>query len=172
MAELNSNPGKSGGRRGSKKLSPRVDLTAMVDLAFLLITFFMLTTSLAKPKEMPIVMPSDGPPGGVSEKTTMTILLGKNNHIIWYLGMADKPLTKPKLAGYGKDINSAIVETGKQVFASTHKNMMVLIKPSVHSVYANLVETLDDMNINKVSSFAIATILPKDIELLKAQGVY
>jgi biopolymer transport protein ExbD len=171
MAELNSSPAKSGGKRVSRKMPVRVDLTAMVDLAFLLITFFMLTTSLIKPRVMPVVMPSDGPPGAVSEKTTMTILLGKNNHALWYLGMADKPLTTPKLIGYGKDMRSAIVETGKQVFASTRKPLMVIIKPNEHSIYDNLVTVLDEMDIIKVPTYAIAAIQPKDTELLKQKGI-
>ena len=58
MAELNSTPEKSGRKGSSRRAIPRVDLTAMVDLAFLLITFFMLTTILTKPKWMPVVMPA------------------------------------------------------------------------------------------------------------------
>ncbi len=172
MAELNSSSGKSNGKRSAGKMPIRVDLTAMVDLAFLLITFFMLTTSLTKPRIMPVVMPADGPPGPVSDKTTMTICLGKNNQALWYLGMASKPLTTPALTAYGKEMRMAIIETGKKVFASTGKGMMVLIKPTDHSVYANLVDALDEINITAVPSYAIAKILPADIDLLKQKGIY
>ena len=60
MAELTLSPAKSGGRQ-LNKLPIRVDLTALVDLAFLLITFFMLTTTLSKSKSLPLVMPDKGP---------------------------------------------------------------------------------------------------------------
>ena len=172
MAELNLAAGKTGGRHLVKKMPVRVDLTAMVDLAFLLITFFMLTTSLAKPRVMPLVTPADGPAAAVSEKTTMTLVLGKNNQLLWYLGMADKPLTVPKQISYGKDMRMAIMETTRQVFASTGKNLMVLIKPAQHSQYANLVDALDEINITKVPSYAIAKLQPEDIKLLKRNGIY
>ena len=172
MAELAQSSGKSGGKRAVKRMPVRVDLTAMVDLAFLLITFFMLTTSLEKPRKMDVVMPAAGPPGGVSDKTTMTICLGTKNQAMYYLGMADKPLTTPKLTGYGLSIRTAIVEMSKQVFASTGKTMMVIIKPAEHSVYENLVDALDEMNITKVPSYAIAAISAKDIDLLKEKGIY
>jgi biopolymer transport protein ExbD len=144
----------------------------MVDLAFLLITFFMLATSLAKPKAMPLAMPV-GPPGPVSEKTTMTICLGKNNQALWYLGMAEKPLSAPEIVNYSKNgVRRAIIEAGKIVFKTTGKTMTVILKPSAHSVYANVVAALDELNIANVPSYAIANISPKEVELLKHQNAW
>ena len=100
------------------------------------------------------------------------MVLGKNNQLLWYLGLADKPLTTPKRIGYGKDMRLAIIETGRQVLKSTGKSMMVLVKPADHSVYANLVDALDEINITQVQSYAIAKVLPKDVELLKQKGIY
>jgi len=172
MAELNPSNRKSGGRRGSRNMPVRVDLTAMVDLAFLLITFFMLTTSLTKHRVMPVVMPADGPSGGVPETRTMTICLGKNNKVVWYLGLLNKPLIVPTQTGFGSDLATAISETGKQILKSSGKGMIVVLKPSDHSVYANLVETIDDLNNAKVPTYAIAKISPEDIGLLKQKGLY
>jgi biopolymer transport protein ExbD len=172
MAELNSSSEKSGGKQVSRKMPVRVDLTAMVDLAFLLITFFMLTTTLAKPRSMPIVMPVDGPPGHVEASRTLTLCLGKNNQVLWYMGMADHPLTTPALIGYGKNIRNMILDNGKKVFAASGKEMIVLVKPAEHSVYANLVDTIDELSIARVSTYAISNISPRDIELLKQKQVY
>ena len=89
MAEINTE-GKGGKHKGkSKKISTRVDLTPMVDLAFLLITFFMLTTSMLKPQTMELAMPSkdkskDPPP--IKNSLAVTVILGKNDKIIYYIG--------------------------------------------------------------------------------------
>ncbi len=172
MAELVV-PEKNGKRSSLPKLPPRIDLTAMVDLAFLLITFFILTTSLAKPRIMPIAMPVPGKEGGVGESTTMTVCLGNNNHALCYRGMPGKPLTAPQIVGYGKDgLRRAIVEAGKQILKTTGKQMMVIVRPSAHSKYADLVAAIDELNITAVKYYAIADISPKDIEMLKLKKAY
>jgi biopolymer transport protein ExbD len=93
MAELNT--GDDGGKRWWKvrvKIKFKVDLTAMVDLAFLLITFFMLTTTLSKPQSMPLGLPDleDDPtdkPIKVDENHTLTVLLGDNDKMVYYMGL-------------------------------------------------------------------------------------
>lgn len=172
MAELSASENK-GGRNRRKKMAVRVDLTAMVDLAFLLITFFILTTTLSKPRAMAMTMPVKDRPIVVGMSSTMTICLGKNNQALCYLGMANKPLSTPQIVNYGKNgLRRAIVETRSEIFKSTGKNMMVIIKPSTHSVYANLVATLDEMDITKIQTYAIADIFPQDINLLKQHNAY
>jgi len=170
MAELISSSGKPGSSHLGK-MPVRVDLTAMVDLAFLLITFFILTTTLQKPRILPLVTPPPGPGGPVAASSTMTVCLGKNNQAICYVGMAEKPLTLPKLINYDKGLTNMIIQTNKQISASG-KMMFVIIKPSDHSIYKNLVATLDAMNVNGVQSYAIVQIAPKDVEMLKQRGIY
>src|ERR1700761_8610290 len=108
MAELNTGGGGGGHKGGkvrSKKSSTRVDLTAMVDLAFLLITFFILTTTLQKPKAMDLTMPDKDDNHNqlpVPETRTMTVLLGKDNKLEWYMGLPQKPLTPPSVTNFGK----------------------------------------------------------------------
>ena len=170
MAELNPATGKSGAKHTRQRLPLRVDLTAMVDLAFLLITFFMLTTVLTKPHAMKLAMPV-GPPGGVPESHTITLCLGNKNHALWYLGMPEKPLTTPALVGYGKEMAS-MLQTANEKFKAIGKDLVVVIKPSNYSVYENLVDVLDELNITKVPTYAIANITGKDIDFLKEKGIY
>jgi biopolymer transport protein ExbD len=173
MAELNSTPEKSGNKPRAKKPNLKVDLTAMVDLAFLLITFFMLTTTLSKPKAMEVNMPVGDEPGPVAESRTMTICLGKNNQAMYYLGTADKPILAATLTNYSNSgLRKAIFETRKYVKQTTGKSMIVIIKPAQSSIYENLVNTLDEMKITDVQQFAIADIAPKDISMLKDKLAY
>lgn len=172
MAELNASV-KSGKRGSLSKLSPRIDLTAMVDLAFLLITFFMLTTTLAKPKAMPVAMPVDGPASAVPQSRTMTLCLGKNNQVLWYLGMPENPLTAPALTNFNKaGLRAVLINTSKKIVASSGKPMIVILKPSAHAVYADFVSALDELNIASIPSYAVAKISSKDMDLLRQQQAF
>nr|WP_067063958.1 biopolymer transporter ExbD [Mucilaginibacter sp. L294] len=172
MAELNSTPEKSGNKIRSKRTPLRVDLTAMVDLAFLLITFFIMTTTLTKPKTMDVAMPvGDSEP--VPQSRTMTICLGKNNKAMYYLGTAENPLIAATLTNYsGSGLRKAILDTRRYVQQTTGKSMIVVIKPAETSIYENLVNALDEMTITDVQQYAIADIAPKDISLLKERQAY
>lgn len=182
MAELDTSGGgnKKGGKVRSKKQSTRVDLTAMVDLAFLLITFFMLTTTLAKPQAMDMFMPDknkDKPEETMDVKAsrTMTVLLGDNNKIVWYMGvMGDNP---PTVDNFGKKgIRDSFIETNKSVIAATgdpEKGLMVIIKPSDQSNYRNFVDILDEIKIAGVPSYGVNNkIEPAEITLMKDQGAF
>jgi biopolymer transport protein ExbD len=172
MAELVV-PEKGRKRSSLHKIPVRIDLTAMVDLAFLLITFFILTTTLQKQKAMTVDMPVNTHPEPVGMSSTMTVCLGKNNKALYYLGMPDRPLTAPVLVDYSKNgLRKAIVETGQKVQKTTGKHLMVILKPSGHSVYANLVAALDELNITGVPSYAIVDISSKDIDMLKQKNAY
>jgi len=91
MAEIAKNHRKGARKRRAKKLSTRVDFTPMVDLGFLLITFFMLATTLNKPQTMEIALPSkektpESEQTIVKASKAITILLGKANTVYFYEG--------------------------------------------------------------------------------------
>lgn len=182
MAELNTNDG--GGKKGdgkvrSKKQNSKVDLTAMVDLAFLLITFFMLTTSLSKPQSMNLGLPDKDPDPKnnkdvkVDENRTMTILLGENNQLKYYMGLLATPKIAPKASTYGKDgIRVELLKQKKGVIEYTgnkDKGLIVIIKPSKKSSYKNLVDILDEMAIVDVPTYAIVNdISPEESKLINS----
>ena len=178
MAELDTSGG-GGGKGGtvrSKKQSTRVDLTAMVDLAFLLITFFMLTTTLSKPQAMDLAMPDKDEKLDqkleVADDRTMTILLGNQNRVEWYMGTVDNPST-PTVESFGKNgIRKAILDKSKEVKSKTGKSLFVLIKPSEKSNYKNLVDILDEMKITNIEGYGIVDITTPEIGLLQRDKIY
>ncbi|MEI7509521.1 MAG: biopolymer transporter ExbD [Flavobacterium sp.] len=169
MAELNT--GDSGGGKGgkvrSKKQNSKVDLTAMVDLAFLLITFFMLTTSLSKPQSMDLGLPDKNPDDNkktevkTDQRRTVTVILGANDKIKWFHGLLESPEKdgKPTTTGYESDgIRKVILDRVKsvpEVVGDPKKGLIVIIKPTKKSTYKNLVDILDEMAICKVPTYAI-----------------
>lgn len=182
MAELNTGGGEGKGKKvRSKKQDAGVDLTAMVDLAFLLITFFMLTTSLSKPQSMNLAMPDknkeqiDEPVLDVADDRTMTILLGEKNQIVWYYGLPNTPIEGPTKVGYGKNgIRKELLSKVKSVVAKygdPKKGLIVLVKASKKSKYKNLVDILDEIAITKVPTYAIVDITPEDNAMLEKEGL-
>ena len=182
MAELNNGDdgGGKGGKVRSKKQNSKVDLTAMVDLAFLLITFFMLTTTLSKPQSMSLGLPDkDDDPNKnkdikVDERRTMTIMMGENNKLVYYMGLLDNPIAGPKDIAYGKDgIRKELLSRKKSVLEYTgdkEKGIIVIIKPGKKSKYKNVVDILDEMAITGVGTYAIVNdFVPKETELLEAK---
>lgn len=182
MAQLDTGGGggkKDGGKVRSKKQNSSVDLTAMVDLAFLLITFFMLTTSLSKPQSMDLAMPDKDEDVEIDikidENRTLNILLGPDNKIITYMGMINAPLEDPREDSYGRDgIRQEILKRIKSVPLATRttakpngEELIVLIKPTDDSNYRNLVDVLDEMAITKVKVYAIVDPFPEELTLFE-----
>lgn len=187
MAEMDTSGGgghkKGPGVKKGKKLSTRIDLTPMVDLGFLLITFFMYTTTMSKPKTMQINMPYKDENTPVDDQTkikeslAMTILLSKDHRIYYYEGIGSDATKPPEVkVTYFKPnggIRDAIiakqkaVEEARRSGAYTEKDQLtVLIKPDDNSTYADLVNMLDEMNINDVRVYAIVDITPIDKEFI------
>ena len=174
MAELTtSGNGKSSGGIRSSKKAVRVDLTAMVDLAFLLITFFILTTTLQKPQSMDVTMPVEAPPGGVALSQTMTVLLGANNKLSWYIGQPDAPVNGPNVVDFSsKGIRKVLIAQSARLKREQGKDLIVLIKPSDQSKYDNLVNMMDELNITDNKIRAIVDITPADVAMLKKDRIY
>lgn len=178
MAELNTGGDGKDKKVRSKKQNAGVDLTAMVDLAFLLITFFMLTTSMSKPQSMNLAMPDkedtdqlDEDKTKVDENRTMTILLGADNKMKWYMGMPNEPLEGPNDQTYGKSgIRPILLEKNRQAVAYSggdqEKGLIVIIKASKNANYRNLVDILDEMAISNIKSYALVDITDLDLEIL------
>ena len=189
-----------GGKKGkhkkvrAKKNSTHIDMTPMVDLAFLLLTFFMLTTTFGKPKTMEINMPVKDPLNPPSlVNNALTVLLTGNDKVYWYYGEL-KPETQLTLTSFGPDgIRKLLLE--KNQFAvskikelrdqATKANMadttlkrlevdikgnkqavMVLVKTDDKAKYKNVVDALDELNICFIGKYALVDISKQEYDMI------
>ncbi|UYZ58721.1 ExbD/TolR family protein [Hymenobacter latericus] len=175
MAEIQqqADSGGKGGKKRAKKMSTKIDMTPMVDLAFLLLTFFMLTTTFAKPNVMQITMPvppepNDPEPLALKASEAFTVLLGEKNKVYYYEGLVDAT-SKPELQVTdfsSNGIRKTLLERRSRV-----PNTTVLIKPADNSNYKNMVDILDEMNITQQKKYALVDISKDDTDLIKSSGL-
>lgn len=170
--------------KDGKKSPPRVDLTAMVDLGLLLITFFMFTTTMAKPKAMQLDMPNkdldlkDEERSLIKEDEAITFILGADHKIYYYEGIASDASNKPevKVTTFADNggLRDVIIEKKKKVDAykaagrlKADDKATVVIKPSFDCTTDDVIKTIDEMTINNITVFAVTDITDMDISLMQ-----
>jgi biopolymer transport protein ExbD len=170
MASIDTGGGggnHKGGKVRGKKMSTRVDMTPMVDLGFLLITFFILATTLNKPSSMTLNVPDktekvETEP--IKASKVMTMFLGKNNEVHYIAGKAANEDPELKTVRFGQELRSAILDNKNRIGA----DFVVVIKPTKESTYRNMVDILDEMAITKSKRYALVDVLTPDEEKLIA----
>lgn len=161
---------KGPGVKKGKKLSTRVDLTPMVDLGFLLVTFFVFTTTMQQSTAMKMNEPKDDNPEEqmkVKNSGAMTILLGRGNQIYYYYGQLDPAkLSEQFKSSSFKDIRGLIVEKKK---ATPLDDLMYIIKSDSSSTFKNAIDILDEMSISAVppGHYAEVDISPAEALMIK-----
>ena len=182
MAELDTSGGghkKGPGVKKGKKLSTRVDLTPMVDLGFLLITFFIFTTTMSQPTALKLFLPDDKvnpeDQNKAKESGVLTILMGADNHIYYYEGQLKSDGSNFLSASYNGEnsIRDVILKKKADVRSRStdaenpYKDFVVVIKPSVDCNYKNVIDILDEMAINVVKKYALVDISDGESQLVK-----
>lgn len=191
MAELAQDSGGKDKHKGGpkqKKKSSRVDMTAMVDVAFLLLTFFILTTTLATPQAMVVNKPPKNDEKKeednikVVEEKVMTIILGEKDKVHWFVGITDPDINTSTFDDDG--IRAKIMEhlnkPGKQrcppgakadeIKASGCWDPIFVIKANKTARYENLVDIMDEMAILQVPKYAYTELTSVDSVLLALQS--
>lgn len=178
MADIDSSQGSAAGRHGKgkvrgKKISTRVDLTPMVDLAFLLISFFMLTTTLAKPVNMKLNMPQkpekEEKKEDVKASQVLNIILDKDDVVWYYEGLEiEGNLKKTNFGpeGIRKIILAKQDKVGRQ-FGDGKKKTIILIKTTKEARYKNFVDILDEMDITGSEVYAPQGILDLEVKAVE-----
>jgi biopolymer transport protein ExbD len=155
-----NNINKGPGVKKSIKKSTRVDLTPMVDLGFLLITFFMFTTTLSQPKAMKLFMPADKGETDIPESGALTILLGKSDQVYYYYGTDAMHLQVTSFNAIRKIITEKKKNTKPGDFE-------IVIKANEEASYKNLVDIMDEMTINEVKRFFLVNISLAENSLIR-----
>ncbi len=201
MASIDTGGGdshkKGPGVKKAKKLSTRVDMTPMVDLGFLLITFFIFTATMKSPSTMDLNMPKESDQKDetkIKQSGALTIMLGKNDQVYYYEG----ELTQENASSVFKQttfkgIRDVIIKKREDVIknykpdpkdeelkqkakdrkdpnwerAAYDKDFVVVIKPDEDATYKNTVDILDEMTINAVKRFAMVKISDTEKALVK-----
>lgn len=172
MAEMDTSGGghhkKGPGVKKAKKLSTRVDLTPMVDLGFLLITFFIFTTTMSEPTAMRLFLPKDTEKpedqNKIKASGALSIMLAKNNSIFYYEGELLPDGSNFKSTNF-KDVRDVIINKKR---STDPKDFVVVIKPGPEATYKNTVDMLDEMTINDVKRYAMVDIFPIELQLITA----
>jgi biopolymer transport protein ExbD len=171
MAAIEPSAPKAGKKPRARKHSFRLDMTPMVDLAFLLLTFFMLTTTFAKPHIMQLSMPVKDHDNVtvVGRSHALTIMLGRAHQVYYYVGLhapGDPSVPVPTLhtTDFGpKGIRQVLLTRSRQQPAP-----VVLIKANKTATYQDMVAILDEMNITDQQKYALTDLTAADRQLLPA----
>lgn len=166
---------QKGGRR--KLPVPRIDLTPMVDLGFLLITFFMFTTTLEQARSLVLNMPSkEGTetPTAFPEESTITVLLGSGHRVVFYKGSSLVPenLHDTSFNGLSRVIaaQQSVCKGLAASYSADAHELHVIIKPTNDCHYEDVVHVVDFMLIHRVEKYAIVDPIPAEVEMLAAHS--
>ncbi len=132
----------------------------MVDLGFLLITFFIYSTEMSKPSVMPLHLPADSTPTLQPESGAITLLLGQNNNIYYYEGK------NPDIGKYvdHRSIRTILLDKKRRTNPTWFE---VIIKPSKSATFGNMVNILDEMKIDNIHHFVLTDPTPYESDLLR-----
>jgi biopolymer transport protein ExbD len=163
MAEISASDQAANGKKArSKKMSVKIDMTPMVDLGFLLITFFMLTTSLLKPVTMQLNMPEDSDDHSIIRcSESLNVVLDADNKIRYYQGTECNP--QVQTTDFSADgIRSVLFEYKNRVGNA----FTVVIKSTDQAKYRNMIDLLDEMVITNNKRYAIVPLTAEDKKLM------
>ena len=185
MAELQTADGGSrtrgsrhrSGSRRSKKLSTRVDLTPMVDLGFLLITFFFVSTTWSKPHAAHVILPANGDSMSLGKTPALTVVAVDPKRVFYYNGDLASSLLEGTYGitdySFGGGIGSVIQLKQRaldRTYKGGRKEMMLLIKSFPEANYKNLVSLLDQPAIHGIIHYAILDLPESEKALIRVHS--
>jgi len=152
--------GKSAKRKKGRRLGVRIDFTPLVDVAFLLLTFFMYTTSMQRPQTMEINLPPKDVKVEMAESNLMTLRISDKGDVFWNIALdAPKKLEWSKIRSF----------LGEKITANP--KLTVVMKFDRGGKFDRMVNLIDELNLARITRFSIAPITDNDKALIaKAQS--
>lgn len=148
--------GKKGTRKKRRRLGIRIDMTPLVDVAFLLLTFFMLTTTFSLPQVMDITLPPSETKSEVTEASLLLVRLMEDGRIFWNMG-TDAPRAL--------DVNTLRAFLQERI--NTNPTMITLIKVDRKSKYSNMVRIIDELHLANITRYSLAPLLEQDKKIVE-----
>ncbi|MBI1804797.1 MAG: biopolymer transporter ExbD [Ignavibacteriae bacterium] len=139
-----------------RRLGVRIDMTPMVDVAFLLLTFFMLTTSMRRPQTMEINLPPEKAQVEVAESNLLTLRVKEDGAIYYNVGA--EPPQKVEF----KDLGNLVRQKNQQ-----NPRLITLIKVDRKGKYHYMVDIMDELNLANINRFSLAPMLDADKQILQ-----
>ena len=152
--------------------SLKIDMTPLVDLGFLLITFFIFTTTMSEPMVTQLYMPKDGDPNNLGESNALTVLLSGGDKVYCYQGKWEEAQKNNSIVSASYDVQTGIgkiIREKQKRMAVKRNELTLLIKPLDEASYKNVIDALDEATINGVTRYAIVDPEEPEITFLKRQ---
>ena len=130
--------------------SPHVDMTPMVDLGFLLITFFMLATSFSKPKVIKMIEPDDsGSFTKLNCNRALTLILDETNYVKYYTCPSDEHGRADSVDFSRSGLRALILtrQEAAKAYFNNEKPLVVLLKATEKAHYKHLIDAIDELSI-------------------------
>ena len=148
--------GKKGTRKKRRRLGIRIDMTPLVDVAFLLLTFFMLTTTFSLPQVMDITLPPSETKSEVTEASLLLVRLMEDGRIFWNMG-TDAPRAL--------DVNTLRAFLQERI--NTNPTMITLVKVDRKCKYFNMVRIIDELHLANITRYSLAPLLEQDKKIVE-----
>lgn len=140
----------------------------MVDLGFLLITFFIFTTTLSEPGITKLIVPKEGDSTAVAQRNALTLLLD-NEKVYAYEGLLEEALVQNRITPTDYNVQTGMGNNirQKQKSLAVKEDLVVLIKPLSTASYQNVISALDEMTLNGVKKYALVNASDKEKAFLQ-----
>ena len=157
-AEVAESKSHTKGKKKKKRAGVHIDMTPMVDVAMLLLTFFMLTTVFNKPQTMELNLPpDDNVQVEVAASTLLTVRVEPNMAIYWSMGNEPTVLKKVTI----NELRPLLIERLRSI-----PKLITLVQIDRDAKYNDMVDIMDELNLANITKFSFAPMKDADKKLI------